>query len=87
MYLQMRDRLCAGVRVSDTADIEKMEATVFREQMVNFLTATVVFLLVTNVLSIAATTYAVRLLNGFSGAKRPQGTIERKLNALLQSAS
>jgi len=35
-----------------------MEATVFREQMINFLEAAVVFLLVTNALSIAATTYA-----------------------------
>ena len=64
-----------------------MEATVFREQMVNFLTAAVVFLLVTNALSIAATTYALRLLSGFGGAKRAQATIERKLNAILQSAS
>ena len=64
-----------------------MEATVFHEQMVNFLQAAVVFLLVTNVLSIAATTYAVRLLNGFSVTKRAPGTIERKLNAILQNAS
>ena len=64
-----------------------MEGTVFREQMVNFLQAAVVFLLVTNVLSIAATTYAVRLLNGFNGPKRAQGAIERKLNAILQNAS
>jgi len=63
-----------------------MEATMFREQMINFLEAAVVFLLITNALSIAATTYAIQLLNGFGGAKREQGTIERKLNALLQRA-
>jgi len=63
-----------------------MEATVFREQMINFLEAAVVFLLVTNALSIAATTYAIRLLNGFGGAKREQRIIERKLNAMLQRA-
>jgi len=64
-----------------------MEATVFRDQIVNFLQAAVVFLLVTNALSIAATTYAVRLLNGFNGAKREQGIIEHKLNTMVQRAS
>ena len=59
----------------------------FREQMINFLEATVVFLLITNALSIAAATYAIRLLNVFGGAKREQGILERKLNAIVQSAS
>jgi len=63
-----------------------MEATMFREQMINFLEAAVVFLLITNALSIAATTYAIQLLNAFGGAKREQGIIERKLNAILQRA-
>ena len=58
----------------------------FREQMINFLEAALVFLLITNALSIATTTYAIQLLNGFGGAKREQGTFERKLNALLQRA-
>jgi len=47
----------------------------------------VVFLLITNALSIAAATYAIRLLNVFGGAKREQGILERKLNAIVQSAS
>jgi len=64
-----------------------MEATVFREQIVNFLEAAVVFLLVTNALSIAATTYAIQLLNGVSNARREPGIIERKLNAILFRAS
>ena len=59
----------------------------FREQMVNFLEAAVIFLLVTNALSIAATTYAIRLANGFGEAKRRQGIVERKLSALVQRAS
>ena len=58
----------------------------FREQMINFLQAAVVFLLVTNALSIAATTYALQLLSGLGGAKREQGIIERKLNAIFQRA-
>ena len=56
----------------------------FREQMINFLEAAVVFLLITNALSIAATTYALQLLNGFGDGKGEQGFIERKLNAMIQ---
>ena len=58
----------------------------FREQMINFLESAVVFLLVTNALSIAATTYAIQLLNSFGGTKREPGIIERKLNAIVQRA-
>jgi hypothetical protein len=58
----------------------------FREQMINFLEAAVVFLLITNALSIAATTYAIQLLKGLGGAKREPGIIERKLNAIIQHA-
>jgi len=58
----------------------------FHEQMINFLQAAVVFLLVTNALSIAATTYAIQLLKGIGGAKREQGFFERKLNAIIQHA-
>jgi hypothetical protein len=64
-----------------------MEATVLRDQMINFLEAAVVFLLITNALSIAATTCAIQLLNRFGGAKREQGIIERNLNAIVQRAS
>ena len=56
------------------------------EQMINFLESAVVFLLITNALSIAAATYAIRLLNGFGGAKRNQAVLERKLNAIVQRA-
>jgi hypothetical protein len=64
-----------------------MEATMFREQMINFLEAAVVFLLVTNALSIVATTFAIQLLNGLGAAKREPGIIERKLHAIIQRAS
>ena len=57
-----------------------------REQMINFLETTVVFLLVTNALSIAVTAYAIQLLNGFGGAKREPGLIARKLHAIVQRA-
>ena len=58
----------------------------FREQMINFLQSAVVFLLITNALSILATTYAIQLLNSFGGAKRQPEIIERKLNAIVQRA-
>jgi hypothetical protein len=63
-----------------------VEATVFRDQMINFLEASVIFLLLTNALSVAATTYLVRLLNRRREAKQ-QGFIERKLGEMAQRAS
>jgi hypothetical protein len=41
-----------------------VEAAMLRDQMINFLQAAVVFLLITNALSITASTYAIQLLNG-----------------------
>jgi hypothetical protein len=64
-----------------------VEAAMLRDQMINFLQAAVVFLLITNALSITATTYAIQLLNGVSDAKRGPELLERKLNAILQRAS
>jgi len=58
----------------------------FREQMINFLEAAVIFLLITNAVSIAATTWAIQLLHSLGGAKRETGIIERKLQAILQRA-
>jgi len=63
-----------------------MEAAMLRDQIVNFLEAAVVFLLITNALSVAATTYAIQLLNGAAGARRELGIVERKLNAILPRA-
>jgi hypothetical protein len=57
-----------------------------REQIINFLEAAVIFLLITNALSVAATTYAIQLLNCVTIAKREPGIIERKLNAMLGRA-
>lgn len=64
----------------------EMEAAMLRDQIVNFLEAAVVFLLITNALSVAATTYAIQLLNGAAGARRELGIVERKLNAILPRA-
>jgi hypothetical protein len=57
----------------------------FREQMINFLEATVVFLLLTNALSAGAAMYALWVATGFPG--RPQQLInaaEHKLGAMLR---
>jgi len=59
---------------------------VFHEPIVTFLEATVVFLLITNAVSIAATTLIIHFLNGVADAKRPPGIIERKLNTMLLRA-
>ena len=54
-----------------------------RDQMLNFLQVTVVFLLLTNAASAAAAIAAVRLLNLQANVKRRPTAIERKLNLLL----
>ena len=77
--LQMPDPLCTK--------LEMWETTVFRDQIINFLEASVVFLLLTNALSVVALTYAFQLLNRSGDAKREQGFVERKLNAMVQRAS
>ena len=54
-----------------------------RDQMISFLESAVVFLLLTNAVSAAASIAAVRLLNLQANAKRTPTTIERKLNLLF----
>ena len=54
-----------------------------RDQMINFLQGAVVFLLLTNAVSAAATIAAVRLLSLQANVKRTPTAIERKLNLVL----
>ena len=55
------------------------------DQMINFLEAAVVFLLLTNAVSAAAAACAMRLLNHTTVAERGPTAIERKLGAILGS--
>jgi hypothetical protein len=55
----------------------------FRDQIINFLEAAVVFLLLTNVLSALMATYAMRLLNQSASMTRGPTSVERKLSAIL----
>jgi len=60
----------------------------FREQMINFLQATVIFLLITNAFTIAATVCAIRLLAGAPLEKRTAaGVIERRLALMFPAKS
>lgn len=60
----------------------------FREQMINFLEAAVLFLLITNALSVAAATYAIRVMRAFVPAGREAGSaVARKIDALLRRAA
>ena len=60
----------------------------FRDQMVNFLGATVLFLLMTNALSVAAATYAIRTMKALVPAGREAGgAVERKIDAMLRRAA
>ena len=56
-----------------------------RDQMINFLEAAVVFLLLTNAISAMAATCAMRLLCQHAGATGRPTILERKLNAILGS--
>jgi hypothetical protein len=60
----------------------------FRDQMVNLLAATVVFLLMTNALSVAAATYAIRMIRALvPEGRKAGGAVERKIDAILRRAA
>jgi hypothetical protein len=59
------------------------DLAMFHDQMINFLEAAVVFLLLTNMVSALMATCAMRLLNQSAGITRGPASIERKLNAML----
>jgi hypothetical protein len=59
-----------------------------REQMINFLQATVIFLLIINAFTITAAVCAIRLLTGTPLEKRQvAGVIERRLELMFPSKS
>jgi hypothetical protein len=59
----------------------------FHDQMVNFLAAAVLFLLMTNALSVAAATYAIRLMKALVPGGGDAGTaVGRKIDAILRRA-
>ena len=59
----------------------------FREQIINFLEAAVVFLLATNAASVLAALYAMRLANAVSFASESKGVIARRLDAMIRRMS
>jgi hypothetical protein len=61
-----------------------MERRMLREQMINFLQTTVVFLLLTNAASVVVAAYAVRVAKALAfGHEGPRNATARKLDALL----
>jgi len=60
----------------------------FREQMINFLEAMVVFLLVTNAASALVAVYAMRLAHATSPQlQRAKSAIERRLDGIVNRLS
>jgi hypothetical protein len=60
----------------------------FRDQMINFLQAVIVFLLMTNAFSAVAAVYAMWLANGSAHQKQELGNaIGRKVHAMLRRVS
>jgi len=58
-----------------------------REHTIQFLECTIVFLLLTNALSVAAATYAIWAANAFAGQRRElTAAVQRKADALLRRA-
>jgi hypothetical protein len=58
---------------------------VFHEQVINFLEAAVVFLLLTNAVSAAAATYAIRMLKLMTFGQQETGNVvERKIDGILR---
>jgi hypothetical protein len=56
-----------------------------REHTIQFLECTIVFLLLTNALSVAAATYAIWIANGFAGKRRElTAVVQRKGEAMLR---
>jgi hypothetical protein len=55
-----------------------------REQLINLLQTSVVFLLLTNTATLAAAVYAVRRSRPAQAGQRSQSAIERNLDAMLR---
>jgi hypothetical protein len=56
-----------------------------REQTIQFLECTIVFLLLTNALSVVAATYAIWVANGFAGKRHElTAAVQRKAETLLR---
>jgi len=61
-----------------------MEPAMLREQTISFLQAVVIFLLLTNAVSVVVTAYAMRLVNALSPkTARTMSAVERKLEAMV----
>jgi hypothetical protein len=59
-----------------------------REQTISFLQAVIVFLLLTNAVSVMVTIYAMRLANALSpGAGDALSAVERKIEAMVRRAT
>jgi len=59
-----------------------------REHTIQFLECTIVFLLLTNALSVIAATYAIWIANGFSDKRHElTAAVQRKAEGLLRRAT
>jgi hypothetical protein len=59
-----------------------------REQTINFLQAVVVFLLLTNAVSVVVTVYAMRLANALNPRSvQAMSAVERKIEAMVRRSA
>jgi hypothetical protein len=65
--------------------LSKMEGLMIREQLVNFLESALIFLLMTNAASAAATFYAISLVRAAAaGGQDAAGLEERRVPAMIR---
>ncbi len=58
----------------------------FRQEMFNFLQATIIFLLLTNAVSALAAMYAIWVANGSAPGQELTGALARKARAVINRA-
>jgi hypothetical protein len=57
----------------------------FRDQIINFLETTIVFLLLTNALTAAAAAWSIRMMNAMAPDRsKDSGAIVRRIDAMLR---
>jgi len=56
----------------------------FRDQMINFMQAVIIFLLMTNAVSAAAAIYAIWAANGSAHREEITGAVARKAHAVIR---
>jgi len=76
---------CVAARIGAVLGAKDRRLTMLREHTIQFLECTIVFLLLTNALSVVAATYAIWVAHGFADKRRElTAVIQRKAETILR---